>query len=117
MQQNDNNEVYSEYFTTPEFEFEEWKNLYANDHVAFEEKRQHLLNDLVSSAPKEYQNRLAGIVEQIDNSRNSSNTPLQSCIDAIQMMQNSVLDLRYFLNDLNYEISQKMTRIVDNHGH
>ncbi len=97
------NEQVSSFGTT--FDFNEWSKLYQEDPQLFENKREEFFKDIISSAPKEYQNRLNGIMFQVKVTRDKAKTPIQSCIAISNMMQNTVSDLRYFLNDLDYTLN------------
>jgi len=90
-----------------DFDFIKWKELHENDPEAFEQKRKNLLESTIDSAPQEYQQRLKGIMFQVDAARNKSNNPLQSCIAISDMMHKTLSDLHYFLNDLNFTLANQ----------
>ena len=87
------------------FDFNEWSDLYQKNPQLFENKREEFFKDIINSAPREFQNRLNGIMFQVKITRDKAKTPLQSCIAISNMMQNTFSDLCYFLSDLNYTLN------------
>lgn len=91
-------------FIEQNFEFKEWQALYKNDPLLFEKRRRELINQFIKLAAREHRFRLRKLVSQIDKVRAHSTDPAETCVNILLMMQNSLADLRYFLNDLIYTL-------------
>ncbi|MCW8880182.1 MAG: DUF3135 domain-containing protein [Kangiellaceae bacterium] len=87
-----------------EFDFSAWKTLYENDPLAFEQQRQQVIDELIQSAPEEYQHRLNGLMFRVNAVRSRASNPMHACLEISKLMWNSVADLRAFLEDLGYVI-------------
>jgi hypothetical protein len=72
-------------------DFEHWAQLAITDPEAFEDRRSHLIEAFISSAPIERQQRLRGLQWRIDQIRRTAHTPLAACIRISRMMWDSVL--------------------------
>ncbi len=94
-------------FLSSEFNFEAWKQLHQDNPDSFETMRSQLINDFIQSAPAHYQRRLEGIMFQVNAIRVKSKSPVQSCVEISKMMQNSLGDLRGFIDELNYNVDEK----------
>nr|WP_256435606.1 DUF3135 domain-containing protein [Aliikangiella sp. G2MR2-5] len=89
-----------ESFHWPEFNFTEWMTLNEEDPEAFEQRRLKWINQTIEAAPEDYQQRLRGLMFQVDMKRKQAKNPLQACILISQMMWQSTADLKVFLEDL-----------------
>jgi len=94
-------------FIDQNFDFEEWQSLYKNDPVLFEKRRKKLINQFVDLSPKRYRPRLKILASRVDEVRDQSASPETACAEILSMMQNSVSDLRYFIVDLNYSLTEE----------
>ena len=86
----------------PEFDFDEWKELHANDPEAFEEKRIEWLTHCIVDSPQQYHKRLNGIMFRVNAIRQIEKNPMQTCIKVSSMMMDSLNDMRSFLSELNH---------------
>ena len=82
------------------FDFEEWMLLAKSDPEEFEKRRKHVIDDLISSAPEDRQQRLRGLQWRIDIERRRCSNPLAACIRLSDMMWNFVYAEDGFLNAL-----------------
>ena len=96
-------------FIEQKFEFKEWEALYKNDPFLFEKRRREMNDQFVKLAPKEYRFHLRKLISQIDKVRAHSTDPTETCVNILFMMQNSLSDLRYFLNDLTYTLRSEIS--------
>jgi len=80
-------------------EFEELKSLYQDDPGAFEELRQHLIDDCIQSASSHRRKRLQGLQFQIDCRRRLAKNPMATCLEISKMMHQSFDDLSGSLLD------------------
>lgn len=82
------------------FDFEEWMLLAKSDPEEFEKRRKHVIDDFISSAPEDRQQRLRGLQWRIDIERRRCSNPLAACIRLSDMMWNFVYAEDGFLNTL-----------------
>ena len=82
------------------FDFEEWMLLAKSDPEEFEKRRKHVIDDLISSAPEDRQQRLRGLQWRIDSDRKRCSNPLAACIRLSDMMWDFVFAEKGFLNAL-----------------
>ncbi|MDH5552026.1 MAG: DUF3135 domain-containing protein [Nitrosomonas sp.] len=66
--------------TPTEFDFDHWVKVAEQDPEKFEEMRAALINDLMEQSPEQFRQRLEGLQWQIDQVRNKSSNPMESCI-------------------------------------
>ncbi|GBO86259.1 DUF3135 domain-containing protein [Marinobacter salsuginis] len=74
--------------------FDELIALYTNDPEAFEHLRHALIEMEISDAPPQFQRRLRGLQFQVECAKETSKTPLASCIKLQSMMLASAKELR-----------------------
>ena len=74
-----------------DFDFEYWADLAENDPEEFERQRKMIIDEIISSCPKESLKRMQGIQWQIDQIRDTSKNPMSACIKISQMMWDTVL--------------------------
>lgn len=84
-----------------DFTFDDWKNLASTDSEAFEQKRDCLIRNAISKAPKRYHDRLTRLQWRVDMERKRHGNPLSSCIHLSQMMMDSVYGDHGLLDALN----------------
>ncbi|OZG72152.1 hypothetical protein BTA51_17520 [Hahella sp. CCB-MM4] len=66
--------------------------------------REQMVENVISSARSEYQNRLRGLQFQIDMTRAKSKTPLAACMRISELMYESFSELHFYLNEpLEYQ--------------
>ncbi|MGB0494984.1 MAG: DUF3135 domain-containing protein [Kangiellaceae bacterium] len=99
-----NNKSHNRLTSLPEFDFDEWMQLYKNDPEAFEEKRIEWLTTCVVDAPQKYQKRLNGLMFHINAIRRLEKNPMQTCLKVSSMMMDSLNDMRVFLRELQATI-------------
>ena len=83
-----------------DFDFDEMSRIAKDDPAAFEQRRQELLSAAIDNASPNIKRRLEGLQWQVDQVRNTSNTPLASCIRISKMMWDSVLEQDGLLDNL-----------------
>lgn len=94
-------------FLSTEFDFDYWKTLFEDDPATFETKRKEMVEGFIQSAPTEYQQRLNGIMFQIDIVRLKTKSPIECCAEISIMMRKSLSDLSGFIGDLNFALQEK----------
>lgn len=72
------------------FDFEEWKELAANDPEAFELKRKRAVQQLINQTSGDTRRRLEGVQWKVDMARRASSSSSQSCSRIFSMMWESV---------------------------
>ena len=72
------------------FDFDEWKELAANDPQGFESRRRDVIEREIRRAPKQLQRRLRGLQWQIDVIRNRYKDPRVSSAKLFDMMWQQV---------------------------
>ncbi|MBI1396872.1 MAG: DUF3135 domain-containing protein [Betaproteobacteria bacterium] len=87
-----------------EFDWETWSTLARDDPEEFERRRIAAIEDFISRAPSENQQRLRGLQFRIDMERERSSSPLGACIRMNRMMWESFSDLRNALEGLTAEL-------------
>jgi len=98
-------------------EFDELSKLAKENPEALEKLRKDLVEQLIQSAPEQYQNRLKGLQVKIDMERRRAKTPIASCIRISQMMQESFTKLRDALNQMqNAQAPEKSTGLTPING-
>ncbi|MFK8068021.1 MAG: DUF3135 domain-containing protein [Gammaproteobacteria bacterium] len=80
----------SEQITNFDFDFDEWMQLAKEDPEAFEQKRQEAIQDVISGAQNHTKNRLEGLQWQLDQIRNTSASPMATCLNISKMMWENV---------------------------
>jgi len=83
------------------FDFEEWRQLYATDPEAFERRRAAALAAVIESAPERMQQRLRGVQFRLDMERSLARSDLAACLKAHSMMWDSLVRLRDALAKLS----------------
>lgn len=76
------------------FNFKEWSDLYEADPVAFDEKRDAVLAELIEKAPARSKKALEHTLFRIRMTRQRSKNPLQSAIEASKLMWDAFGKLR-----------------------
>lgn len=74
----------------PDFDFDYWSKLAANDPERFEALRQSAIDALIASAPEHQQRRLRGLQWRIDRVRERAGNPVSACVRLSEMMWDSV---------------------------
>ena len=69
-----------------DFDFDHWVTIAKEDPEKFEQMRASLINDLMEQSPEEFRQRLEGLQWQIDQIRNKSSNPMDSCLAISQKM-------------------------------
>lgn len=69
-----------------DFDFDHWVDVAKQDPEKFEQMRASLINDLIEQSPEEFRQRLEGLQWQIDQIRNKSSNPMDSCLAISQKM-------------------------------
>ncbi len=62
------------------FDFDQMAQLFKDDPLAFEKKREEMVEELIQSAPSDLQRRLRGIQFQVDMERAKAKTPMDACL-------------------------------------
>jgi len=75
------------------FDFDEWHALNKESPEKFELKRKQACQQFIQNAPLKYQQRLKGLLFQIDMQRRKSANPMDSCIRLSGLMWDSFYDL------------------------
>jgi len=91
----------------PEFDFDEWTNLYRKNPVEFEQRRKEILYSEIAKAPVEYRNKLHSLQKECDT-LSSTLSPLEAVTEISKLMlenvfnlQDSFLDLGVAYNEYN----------------
>lgn len=74
--------------------FDDMLRLAQHHPEQLEQLRQQLIENLISSAPQDYQRRLRGIQFQVDAERQIASNPMSSCIRISKMMHDCLSELR-----------------------
>ncbi len=90
--------------------FDELMKLALQDPEKLETLRLSCVEDIISSAPNQFQRRLRGLQFQIDMEREKASNPVSSCIKISQMMHDSLANLRNAINE-NQETSDTQADI------
>ncbi|HET8706584.1 MAG TPA: DUF3135 domain-containing protein, partial [Pseudomonadales bacterium] len=93
--------------------FDELMNLAKNDPEGLEALRTRLVEDLITSAPTEYQRRLRGLQFQIDMERRRAHSPMAACIRISNMMHESLDRLREALNQARAVASGQLDGVLE----
>lgn len=80
-------------------EFDVLVKMAQDDPEKLEQLRQDACEQLIQSAPEEYQRRLRGLQFKIDMERRKAKTPMAACIKISEMMHDSFEKLRDSLNE------------------
>ena len=83
----------------PDFDFDEWAELYRIDPTAFERKRSEVLEETILNAPVEIRNKLRLIQMQCD-AAHSEMEPLKAAEAISKLMISKVFDLQDAYLDL-----------------
>lgn len=73
--------------------FDELLKLAQQDPEKLESLRQSCVDDIIDSAPDQFQRRLRGLQFQIDMEREKASNPVSSCIRISQMMHEGLANL------------------------
>jgi Protein of unknown function (DUF3135) len=84
-----------------DFDFDEWSALAKTNPVAFEEKRQALIEEFLREVPPPDQQRLRGLQFRIDMERRRARTPMAACLKLSSMMWDSLLGSHGLKNALD----------------
>lgn len=100
------------------FDFKEWADLYKVDPVAFEQRREAVLEGYVASVDPESRHALEQTLFRIRMIRQRSKSPLQSAMESSKLMWESFGKLREQVNKLEQELSpaplrQNGLRLID----
>lgn len=100
------------------FDFKEWADLYQVDPVAFEQRREAVLEGYVASVDPEHRHSLEQTLFKIRMIRQRSKSPLQSAIESSKLMWESFGKLREQVQKLEQELSptplkQNGLRLID----
>ncbi|MGV6851985.1 MAG: DUF3135 domain-containing protein [bacterium] len=77
-----------------QFDFDYWSALYEDDPEEFETRRKQMIKSQIETAPIDYQQRLKGLMFEVDNQRTLSKNALDSCIKISGMMWKSLSELQ-----------------------
>jgi hypothetical protein len=100
------------------FDFKEWADLYQVDPVAFEQRREAVLEGYVASVDSEHRLALEQTLFKIRMIRQRSKSPLQSAMESSKLMWESFGKLREQVQKLEQELSptplkQNGLRLID----
>lgn len=100
------------------FDFKDWADLYQVDPVAFEQRREAVLEGYVASVDPEHRLALEQTLFKIRMIRQRSKSPLQSAMESSKLMWESFGKLREQVQKLEQELSpaplkQNGLRLVD----
>ena len=101
------------------FDFKEWADLYQVDPVAFEQRREAVLEGYIASVDPEARQALEQTLFRIRMIRQRSKSPLQAAMEASKLMWESFGKLREQVEILEQELSpapplkQNGLRLVD----
>jgi hypothetical protein len=100
------------------FDFKEWADLYQVDPVAFEQRREAVLEGYVASVDPEHRLSLEQTLFKIRMIRQRSKSPLQSAMESSKLMWESFGKLREQVQKLEQELSpaplkQNGLRLID----
>lgn len=103
------------------FDFKEWADLYQVDPVAFEQRREAVLEGYVASVDPEARQALEQTLFRIRMTRERSKSPLQAAIESSKLMWESFGKLREQVEILEQELSpaplkQNGLRLIDPHA-
>jgi len=90
-------------------DFEDLKKLAEKDPQELDFLCHFYSQQLIDSAPEKYQNRLNGLLFQIEASRRTSKNPLHRCITLSKMMMKSYEELQLALTDVKDCLSGEPT--------
>lgn len=97
-----------------DFDFDDWMALHARDPEAFEARRQAWVDQVIDSAPVEYQRRLRGLMFQVDMERRRSSNPMDACLRISSLMWDKFGDLKSHLNAMaNPQQSEQISLRVE----
>lgn len=100
------------------FDFKEWADLYQVDPVAFEQRREAVLEGYIASVDPERRLSLEQTLFRIRMIRQRSKSPLQSAMESSRLMWESFGKLREQVQALEQEMSpaplkQNSLRLID----
>lgn len=100
------------------FDFKEWADLYQVDPVAFEQRREAVLEGYVASVDPEHRLSLEQTLFKIRMIRQRAKSPLQSAMESSKLMWESFGKLREQVQKLEQELSpaplkQNGLRLID----
>ena len=100
------------------FDFKEWADLYQVDPVAFEQRREAVLEGYVASVDPEHRLALEQTLFKIRMIRQRSKSPLQSAMESSKLMWESFGKLREQVQKLEQELNpaplkQNGLRLID----
>ncbi len=72
------------------FDFDQWARIAKKDPEQFERMRQELINGAINQAPDHLKQRMEGLQWQIDQIRNQSKSPIESCLKISQKMLDNI---------------------------
>jgi len=98
--------------TLERLDFDHWSRLAKEDPNEFERMRLAAIEEVISNAPKEQQQRLRGLQWRIDQERRLAKTPLGACIRISRMMWESVSAPGGLLDSLRLREVPELQRIV-----
>ncbi|GAA6133969.1 hypothetical protein NBRC116188_07580 [Oceaniserpentilla sp. 4NH20-0058] len=93
--------------------FERMAEMAKNDPDALERLRLEMVRDAIQSAPEEYRQRLHGLQFQIDGKRLLSKNPMQACIEISRMMNESLLELKTYINGIDGDTDTPLPSIAE----
>ena len=77
--------------------FEQLRELAEKDPDALERLRQEHVDELISNAPEEFQQRLRGLQFQIDGQVRIAKTPMAACLKISNMMHDSLHNMKDYI--------------------
>lgn len=98
------------------FDFDDWSKLASTDPVAFENRRQQIINQFILAAPEPQRQRLQCLQWRIDQTRRLSSNSITACIKLSQMMMDSVLGESGLLEALR-SMDMELNSTVRPHTH
>ena len=89
------------------FNFDEWLELSKKDPESFESRRLQEIEELISSAPEDKQQRLRCLQWKIDRVRDKMATPMAACVAISDMMWDSLDTLNQLYHDCETVTTRK----------
>jgi hypothetical protein len=88
------------------FDWDTWSRLARENPEEFERRRLEAIEEVITRAPAENQQRLRGLQFRIDMERQRSQSALGACVRINKMMWESFTDMREALEGLKGELKQ-----------
>ena len=97
-------------------EFEKLAKIAKENPEKLDEIRREACEQLIQSAPKEYQRKLRGLQFKIDMERRKAKTPMAACVKISEMMHESFGELRDALNEAQSIKAPSLKTVFDGSG-